>query len=123
MTIVAMLFGLMMVGLGVTAMASPRTMLHFAERFQTQAGLYAAMAIRLAMGTVLILVAPNSRVPQALRILGAIVFVSGMITPFIGVERVKRIIAWWTTRPAFFQRAWAAMALTLGAFVVWAVAM
>lgn len=48
-------------------------------------------------------------------------FVSGIITPFIGVERAKRIVAWWATKPAIFQRAWAAMALTLGAFIVWAV--
>lgn len=123
MTTLAAVFGLFMVSLGLLAMASPRSMFRFAERFQTQAGLYAAMAIRLVMGVTLILAAPESHVPQALRILGAIVFVSGMITPFIGVERVKRIVAWWGARPSIFQQAWAALALTLGAFIVWAVAL
>lgn len=121
MTTLAAVLGLFMVTLGLLAMASPALMLRFAGRFQTQAGLWAAMVIRLVMGVVLILAAPDSRVPQALRILGAIVFVSGVITPFIGVERVKRIIAWWTARPVIFQRGWASIALAFGAFIVWAV--
>ena len=43
------------------------------------------------MGVALILAAPESHFPQVFRVLGAFVFVSGVITPFIGVERVKRI--------------------------------
>lgn len=122
MSVLAALFGLFVFGTGLVAIASPRTILRFAERFQTQAGLYAAMAIRLGMGATLIVAAPDSRLPQALRVLGAIVFAAGVITPFLGVERVERIVAWWSARPALFQRAWAALPLAFGAFVVWAVA-
>lgn len=123
MSKLVVVFGLSMVALGLVGVIKPALLLRLVGRFQTQAGLYAAMAIRLAMGLALFLAAPESHVPHVFRALGAFVFASGVITPFIGIERVKRIVAWWTARGTVFQRAWGCLALAFGVFILWAIAL
>lgn len=121
MTILVMIFGLLLIAMGLTAMISPGLLLRYSDQFLTQTGLYAAMIIRLVMGVVLILAAPETRVPQALTVFGVIIFISGVITPLIGLERARRMVAYITSKPLTFQRVWASMALAIGLFLIWAV--
>lgn len=122
MSRVVLAFGLLLVALGIFGALAPATLLRLSRPLRTRYGLYLAAAIRLAMGSALVLYAPSSRVPVPLTVLGALVFLGGVVTPFIGVDRLEGIVAWWSSRATVFQRAWACLALAFGAFIVWAVA-
>ena len=82
------------------------------------AGLLVAGLIRIVIGVALVLAAPASRAPRGLRLFGAFVVLAGLATPFVGTEHVRSIVDWWSGRGAVFMRAWAALALAIGATLV-----
>jgi hypothetical protein len=105
--------------LGTVGIFVPTALLAISRPFLTPAGLYAAAAIRLVLGTALFLAAPTSRAPKALRVLGVVVVVAGVVTPLVGVERARAIVAWWTDQGTAFLRLWAGLALALGTFLAY----
>jgi hypothetical protein len=115
-------FGLCMATLGVIGIVRPERLIGFARSWQTPTGLYAAAAIRIVLGALLLLAAPQARAPNVLRILGVFILVAGLATPLIGLERSHTVIEWWAARGPVFQRAWAGCALVFGLFLVYAVA-
>lgn len=120
MTVIALGFSVFVAALGLLGLASPSLILRFSEPFQTPAGLYLAAALRLIMGAALFFAAPESRAPEALRVLGVIIIVAGVITLLFGPERFHRLLDWWSARGSGFKRAWAAVALALGLFLMYA---
>lgn len=116
----AVLVGLMLAALGILGVAAPALLLDLAAFAVTQAGLYAAAALRIAFGVVLIVAAAGARLPGTLRALGALFVVAGVITPFIGLERAQAIVAWWSGQGPAFTRAWAILPVILGLFIVYA---
>lgn len=120
MELVALLIALLVVAMGVLGMVSPDRLLTVIRLFERPGGLLFAGAIRVVFGVALYLAAPDARVPEVLRVLAVISFVAGLVTPMLGVERIGRVIDWWTARPVAGLRAWAAVAMAFGLFVVWA---
>jgi len=119
---VASAFGLVMIAIGMIGMAEPALLLEATTFARTALGLYVVAALRVVFGGVLIGAAPASRMPGTLRILGAFMVLAGIATPFIGVEGVDAIVAWWSAQGAVFMRAWAGLAVLFGVFVIYAVA-
>jgi len=124
MTVIAFILSLMVVAFGALGVISPRRLLAFVQRFETPAGLYSAAAFRLVLGLTLLFAAPDSRAPDIIRIIGIIIVVAGLITPLIGIERFRHLLAWWSwwseQKPSF-MRAWAGLALVFGMFIAYAV--
>jgi len=89
-------------------------------QFATPVGLYAAGAVRVAMGLVLILAASNSRWPRALRTLGAVMCLQGLTANLLGLERARAILEWEAMHTALL-RAGAVVALVTSGFVAFAV--
>jgi len=114
MTFVALVLSLLVACLGAVGVASPPRLLAIVQKFQSPAGLYVAMALRLALGFCLFLAAPASRSPDVLRILGVVIMVTGLITPVFGLERFRRLLTWWASHGSGFIRLWAAVALGFG---------
>jgi hypothetical protein len=114
--------GLCIAALGVLGVAAPMILLDFAAFALTEAGIYVAAALRIAIGIALIAIAGTSRLPRTLRVFGALIIVVGFITPFLGIERARAIVDWWSAQGAMFMRAWAAVAVTFGLFIIYAVA-
>jgi hypothetical protein len=88
--------------------------------FATPGGLYAAGAVRAAMGLVLILAAASSRWPKTLRALGAVICLQGLAAILFGVERARAILEWEAMHTALL-RAGAVVALVTSVFVAFAV--
>jgi hypothetical protein len=122
MAIVALVLSFLVAALGVVGLISPMRLLEIVRHFQSQVGLYAAAALRVVLGLALFLAAPASRAPKILRILGIIILVAGLFTPLFGVERIHRLMDWWSTQGAVFMRVWAALALAFGLLLAYAVA-
>ena len=118
----AVLIGLIIASLGILGMAAPAVLLDATAFALTQTGLYVAAVLRVAFGLVLFLAAPVSRLPRTMRILGALIVLAGVMTPFFGVERARAIVDWWTVQGPLFMRAWAAIAVVLGLLIIYAFA-
>jgi hypothetical protein len=120
--LLAMALGLIVAAIGVLGVAAPSVLLEFGRSLQTTNALYSVAAVRVMFGAILLWVAPVSRTPKILRVLGVSIIIAGVFTPFFGVERSRAIFDWWSTQGSFFTRAWAIVAVVFGLFIVYAVA-
>ena len=121
MSVAALLIGLLIVVQGIVGLVAPESFLQLIQFIQTPPNIYVAAVVRIAFGIILFLAAPQSRAPVALRILGALILVGGLMTPFLGVRVADLILGWWSQGPGIV-RAWAAGALVIGFFIVYATA-
>jgi hypothetical protein len=120
--VLALLVGLFIAAVGMLGVASPHGLLTAVRFIVTPRGLYLVAALRVVFGVVLVLVAPSSRAPRVLRLLGVVMLVAGLTTPLFGVDRAHAMLDWWSARGSTFMRLWAGLPVALGAFVVYAVA-
>jgi hypothetical protein len=89
----ALLFAVFTVIIGTEGIVSPDSLTTVRRLyFATPVGLYAAGALRVGMGLVLILAASSSRGPRTLRALGAIVCLQGIAAAVFGVDRAQVIL-------------------------------
>ena len=120
LNIAVTLIGLAVAGLGVVGLVAPSQLLDFGRSLLTEAGLYAVAAVRVAIGLLLLLAARQSRMPRTLRVFGIVVIVSGLATPFFGVDRAVAMFNWLSAQPPALIRAVATLAIVFGAVVVYA---
>jgi len=122
MRVAAFLIALFAIVVGVVGIVTPDSLMTIGRYVATPVGLYVIAAIRVAIGLVLMLVAPTSRVPRTLRVVGAVVLVAGLATPLFGVERTRAILDWESTQGTALIRVMAGLVLAIGAFIAFAVA-
>ena len=121
MRLVVLLFALFAGTMGVLAILFPRQANHVARLFRDRGGLYAATAIRLVFGAAIVFVANASRAPMTLRIFGALILITGVLVPLLGLERHRRMLDWWLASGRTIQIAWGLVATAMSAFLVYAV--
>ncbi len=120
MQLVALGLSVLIAVLSALYFVAPARLLSIARAFESPGGLYFLAGIRLVLGVVLFLAAPSSRKPEVLRVLGILIVVAGIITPFVGVDRQRRLLNWWSARGPGFNRVWAAVAFAFAVFLVYA---
>jgi len=118
----AFLVALFAIVVGIVGLVSPESVMTVRRLyFSTPVGLYAAGAVRMAMGLVVILSAPASRAPKTLRALGAVMCMQGLAATLLGPDRARAILEWEGMQGAALLRVGAAVALATGGFVAFAV--
>jgi len=121
MRIAALLLALFTIFVGIVGLVSPDSVTTVRRQYYaTPVSLYAAGAIRIAMGLVLILCAPISRAPRTLRALGAVMCMQGLTATLLGLDRARAILEWEAMHTALL-RVGAVVALATGGFVAFAV--
>ena len=121
MSVAALVIGFLIIAQGIAGLVAPESFLRLIQWVQTPPNIYFAAVVRVAFGIVLIFAAPRSRTPLALRILGGLIALGGLLTPFLGIRLADVILGWWSQGPGIV-RAWAAGALAIGFFIVYATA-
>jgi hypothetical protein len=118
----ALLVAVVTIVIGAVGIVSPDT-LTTARRlyFATPVRLYAAGALRVAMGLVAVLAAATSRAPKILRVLGALMCMQGITATLLGPDRARAVLEWETMQGHAILRAGAAVALATGCFIAFAV--
>ena len=119
MRVAALIIGLLVAALGLVGMTVPEALLHLVSMIHLPPALYLAALLRVAFGVIFILAAPSSRLPAVLRILGVIMILAGMLTPFFGVQITELVLKSGSTDLGTV-RAFAAVASVLGGFIVYA---
>ncbi len=121
MRIAALLVALFTIVVGMVGIVSPDSVMTLRRLyFATPGRFYAAGAVRVAMGLVLILAASSSRWPRTLRALGAVVCLQGLAATLFGLERARAILEWEAMHTALL-RAGAVVALVTSGFIAFAV--
>ena len=122
MRIAALLVAVFTIVVGIVGIVSPDSVTTVRRQyFATPVGLYAAVALRVAMGLVVILVAPTSRAPKTLRALGAVMCMQALAATLFGPDRARAILEWETMQGTALLRVGAAVALAAGGFMAFAV--
>ena len=117
----ALLAALVYIVIGITGLVSPDTLIAARQHVvSSPAGHYAAGAARIVMGLVLVLIAPVSRAPKILRVLGAVVCVQGLAATLSGVDRARAVLEFEALHTAYLPIG-AALALASGCFIAFAV--
>jgi hypothetical protein len=122
MRIAALLIALVSIAVGIAGIIFPDSLIALRRSYYATHGrFYAAGAVRLAMGLVLILTASISRWPRILRALGALMCLQALGANVFGYERAHAIMEWESTQPIALLRAGAAVTLAAGGFIVFAI--
>jgi hypothetical protein len=121
-TIAALFIGILIVAQGIAGLASPEMFVSIVRTFQVAPMIYFAAIVRVLIGLVLVRAAPASRAPRSLTVLGILIVVGGLLTPFIGAEFAKMALGWWSEGGPMVVRAWACASLLIGGFIVFATA-
>lgn len=117
----ALLFAILTIVIGIVIIVAPDRMMALVPYAITPAGLYAIGALRVGMGLVLMAVATTSRAPRTLRALGVVLVVAGVMTPLVGVERVRGIADWGMAQGPALRWSVAAVLVGIGSFIALAV--
>ena len=122
MSLVALFIGLFIAGLGMLGIVAPEAFLRSVAFFQVPPAIYLAAVNRTLIGIVLVRAAPASRAPKVLRVLGFVIAIGGLLTPFIGIWVGNAIIDWWSAWGTAMVRVWGGAGAAFGAFIIYAVA-
>jgi len=86
---------------------------------QLRGALAIAVAVRLAIGVVLIVAAPDTRYPLAFQILGGLMLLAAAVLPLLGIARISRLVNWVAGWPPLAMRAWLCLGFGFGAFLLY----
>ena len=120
LNVAAMIIGLAIAVLGGVGLVAPSLLVDFGNSLLTETGLYIVAAVRIAFGLLLLFAAPRSRMPRALRAIGIVIVIAGLITPLFGVERSASMFHWLSAQGFALVRVAATFAIVIGAFVLYA---
>ncbi len=117
----AICVGVLMASLGILGAYVPEVFVAVVGFFQAPPILYLAAVIRMTVGVILWLAAPESRTPTFFRMLGAFIFIGGALTPFIGSAIGRSILNLWASYGHAMVRTWGLIATALGVFIIYSV--
>lgn len=119
MRLLGLVIGALVIVAGAISFAAPALRLSLETWLMTPARLDAIAALRVALGLVFVVAARASRAPRTLRVLGFIVIVAGLMTPWFGVARSRAVLAWLATAGPLWIRFDASVGMAMGGFLVY----
>ena len=119
MRLLGLVIGALVILGSAISFAVPDLRLSLERSVMTPTGLYAIAALRIAIGLVFVFAAPASRAPRMLRVLGLIVIVTGLSTPWFGVARARAVLNWWASAGPLLTRLDAGVGMAIGGFLVY----
>ena len=119
MRLLAKCIGLLAIAVGLTGVLSPGTLIAIGYHALTPLALYMVAAFRIAIGLVLIAVASGARMPKTMRVLGTVILLAGLATPFVGIAHSRAMLDWWAGGGVVFLRLSLCLAIATGALILY----
>lgn len=116
---VVLTFGWLAAGLGAWIVVQPGGLVDLAAVFLRADRLWLVIALRLTVGALMWVAAAGSRTPRTLKVLGALMIVSGLAIPVVGLEGVRAIADWGAGLRPVGLRVAGLITLAFGSFIVW----
>ena len=120
MAVIVSILGVLIVTIGLLAMVQPQRLLDFTANLPGPARFRFAIPVRLVLDVVLVIVAPECRLPQVVRVIGIIGFLAAVIILLVGQSRLDALIACWIKRPQWILRISAVFAIAFGTLLLYA---
>lgn len=118
-----LLFGGIIVLIGLAIVVSPQSLVLQLERYKRHVATYVlAVVVRLLLGAVLIAYAPKSAYPLVLQIIGVVSIAAAVGILLIGPGRLQRLIELLIAKAGTVMRPAGIVGVLLGAFLIYAVA-
>ena len=118
---IVVMVSILAIGIGVVGLVSPARQVAFVSHWESSAGLWTSVGIRLVFGLALWFVAPAARTPVVFQGLAVLSVGAAFLLPCLGLARFRSILAWWCRLPPAVIRAWSVAAVAFGSFILWAV--
>lgn len=125
MKTLAFVVALLIAGVGAVGVFAPSGLVWVAENASTSGAFYLVGAVRLTFGLVLVSVAPDTRVPKVIRVVGWFIVLAGIasvLTALLGMERARAMIDWWLGRGTTAVRLTGVLIMAFGGFIAFACA-
>src|SRR3977135_1185006 len=119
MRLLGLVLGALAILVSAISFAVPDLKLSLERSAMMPTGLYAIAALRIAIGLVFVLAAPASRAPRTVRVLGLIVIIAGLTTPWFGVARARAVLDWFASAGPWLMRLDAGVGMVIGGFLVY----
>lgn len=116
----ASLMSLAVAALGVWGLVAPGALLAFAQSLLAPPNLYFVALVRVLFGGLLILVAAGSRWTAALRAIGIVILIAGVLTPLFPTDRLATLVGALAERPGV-MRAAAILPMLVGLALAYAI--
>ena len=84
-------------------------------------GIYAAVIVRILLGVLLIIAAPETRFPVVFKTLGWLSIIAAIVIPFIGRTRLNRFMNWFTNLSPTLVRLWLLFGIVFGGFLIFSI--
>lgn len=115
--------GVSLCGVGVWGVLAPQKLVQWVKNtMDAEWGFWLAILVRVLLGATLLIVAPTSKFPSALLIIGWIAFAAAVGVVLMGRERLRKLLQWFFDKfsPARI-RAWLLIAVAFGGFLIYGV--
>ena len=125
MKTLAFCVALVFMAVGIVGILVPSGFVWVLQHVVTSGAFYIIATVRVAFGLALISAASVSRAPKALRVLGYLILIAGIITALmglVGMERARAIIEWELQQGTGFFRFAGILVLAIGGFIAYACA-
>ena len=125
MKAIAFVAGLLILLVGVAGLVAPSSIVALAGLFASPGAFALLSAIRVSLGALLIAVAPTTRAPRGLRLLGLVVIALGIaaaIAGYAALGEAHAAIAAWQHEDLLVIRLTCLLPIAIGGFVAWACA-
>ena len=114
---IVLVIAVMMILLGLTGVFWPAGLTEVARWTFSPKGLYTGAGVRVLIGALLIVAAAGTAMPKTVRVIGAIIFVAGILTALLSVETAQRLAAWFFDNGEDRLRIVACLPLVVGLFL------
>lgn len=111
--------GALALAVGVFGLIRPHTLAAYVRFWGGPMRFRLAVGLRLVVGALLILAAPQCKVPMLIRILGGFAILAGIVILIAGRSRLDETVDWWLGSDVR-MRSSALFATVVGGFMVWA---
>jgi hypothetical protein len=119
MRLLGLVIGALVILVSAISFVVPDLKLSLERSAMTPAGLYAIALLRIGIGLVFVVAAPASRAPRTVRLLGLVVIIAGLMTPWLGVTRAQATVNWVASAGPWLMRLDACVGMAVGAFLVY----
>ena len=113
------LFGVLIILASSWGVADPQGLIRMVQRFSTPAGYAFAILVRVLLGAIALLAAPDSLMPGFLYVIGGIAIAAALILLVMGRSRFEQLIQWVAGWNATFMRVALVFGMLFGAAMVW----
>lgn len=113
------LFGVLIILASAWGTADPRGLIRVVRRFATPAGYAFAIGVRLLLGAVSVLAAPDSLLPAFLYAIGGIAIAAALVLLLMGRPRFEQLIQWVAGWNPAYTRVALVFGMLFGVAMVW----